>query len=60
MDDVRCGRCGKPTRAHGNKPKDSPPGCGWTQSMVLNHDERYGTIVKPDETPGAHIEISGP
>ncbi|ATN87701.1 hypothetical protein SEA_NUEVOMUNDO_21 [Mycobacterium phage NuevoMundo] len=32
---VQCVRCGNAASRHGERPQDSPPGCGWTYSMVV-------------------------
>ncbi|ACF33861.1 hypothetical protein Porky_44 [Mycobacterium phage Porky] len=32
---VQCIRCGNAASRHGERPQDSPPGCGWTYSMVV-------------------------
>lgn len=39
---LRCTRCGNSSSAHGERTQDSPPGCGWTYSMVLIAAYRNG------------------
>ncbi|AIK69290.1 hypothetical protein SEA_POUND_79 [Mycobacterium phage Pound] len=36
---VQCVRCGNAASRHGERPQDSPPGCGWTYSMVVRAAE---------------------
>ncbi|AVR76768.1 hypothetical protein SEA_DUCHESSDUNG_52 [Mycobacterium phage DuchessDung] len=44
---VQCVRCGNAASRHGERPQDSPPGCGWTYSMVVraagvDNPEQFG------------------